>query len=40
MRADVENNCVSLIRFNEGVIAELEVSNSQQDAGFSRGETI
>ena len=38
--ADVEDNCVSLIRFNEGVIAELEVSNSQQEAGFSRGETI
>ncbi|MCD6318876.1 Gfo/Idh/MocA family oxidoreductase [Candidatus Aerophobetes bacterium] len=36
----VEDNCVSLIRFNEGTIAELEVSNSQYEGGFSRGETI
>lgn len=35
-----EDNCISLIRFDGGVIAELEVSNSQQEAGFSRGETI
>lgn len=36
----VEDNLVALIRFNEGTIAELEVSNSQQEAGMRRGETV
>ncbi len=36
----VEDNLVALIRFKKGTIAELEVSNSQQEAGMNRGETI
>ena len=36
----VEDNLVALLRFNKRTIAELEVSNSQQETGMSRAETI
>lgn len=36
----VEDNLVALIRFDQGTIVELEVSNSQREAGMSRAETI